>query len=126
VDPRGPRIAIVFPPHGCQTFHTLPHIDLKIADITKTRVRCRIEIGHDVLQSLNERHKTWFLAHECANELFHHWHRVKKGTLIRSSFRFYASRLRVEVRDLLLDGATLEHGKVAVMCKEILKVESAL
>ena len=63
---------------------------------------------------------------ECADELFHHWHRVKEGTLKRSSFRVYASRLRAEVRNLLLDGATLEHEKVAGMCKEILKVESAL
>ena len=63
---------------------------------------------------------------ECADELFHHWHRVKEGTLKRSSFRVYASQLRAEVRDLLLDGATLEHEKVSGMCKEILKVESAL
>ncbi len=63
---------------------------------------------------------------ECAEELLHHWRRVKSSELKRSSFRVYASRLPVKVQDLLLDGATLELEKVAGMCREILKVESAL
>ncbi len=61
-----------------------------------------------------------------AQELFHHWHRVKAGTLKRSSFRVYAARLRNEVKELLLDGAALADEKVAGMCRKILEIESAL
>jgi transposase len=37
----------------------------------------------------------------CAWQLFRWWHRVRDGTLQRSSFWVYAMQLRVEVRALL-------------------------
>jgi len=62
----------------------------------------------------------------CAKELFRSWHRVRDGTLKRSSFRVYASRVRVKVRGLLADGAASAHPKSASMCRAILRVEPAL
>lgn len=63
---------------------------------------------------------------ECARKLFHQWHRVVGGTLKRSSFRIYASRIRQEVKSLLLDGAGLADERVVGMCRKILDIESAL
>ena len=59
-------------------------------------------------------------------QLFRDWHRVRDGTLKRSSFRTYASRTRVQVRDLLRQGAVCDVPKAAGMCAEILKLEPAM
>jgi transposase len=62
----------------------------------------------------------------CAQQLFHWWHRVRDGTLQRSSFCVYAAQLRMEVRALLLEGALCEDPKGAAMCRSLLKHEPAL
>ncbi len=62
----------------------------------------------------------------CEAKLFTWWHRVREGTLQRSSFRTYVSGLRLRVRNLLIEGTMLSDEKVPGMCREILKVESAL
>ena len=62
----------------------------------------------------------------CAKELFRLWHRVRDGTLKRSSFQTYVSPIRSRVHDLLSQGATSADSKVAGMCKKILEVEPAL
>ena len=51
---------------------------------------------------------------------------MRGGALKRSSFRTYVSGLRVKIRNLLIEGAMLSDKKPAGMCREILKLESAL
>lgn len=58
--------------------------------------------------------------------LFALWHRVRDGTLERSSFQTYASTIRCEVRRLLEKGQTCEHKFTATTCAELLKVELAM
>jgi transposase len=62
----------------------------------------------------------------CARQLFHWWHRVRDGTLQRSSFRIYAAQLRMEVRVLLCEGALCKDAKSAALCRALLQHEPAL
>jgi transposase len=62
----------------------------------------------------------------CARQLFHWWHRVRDGTLLRSSFCVYATQLRLEVRALLREGAGCEDAKGAALCRALLQQEPAL
>jgi len=62
----------------------------------------------------------------CARQLFHRWHRVRDGTLQRSSFCVYVAQLRVEVRALLREGVSCEDAKSAALCRSLLKHEPAL
>ncbi len=61
-----------------------------------------------------------------SNRLFHHWHRVRDGTLEWSSFPAQMSRLRREVKQALLEGSQCPCAKTAATCFEILKVEEGL
>ena len=61
-----------------------------------------------------------------AHQMFHGWHRVRDGTLKRSSFRSYMSPVRREVERLLEAGATCGVPKTEGVCREILKVRQAL
>lgn len=61
-----------------------------------------------------------------ARRLFELWHRVRDGTLRRSSFRIYASRLRQTIRDALEAGAECAHRKGAALCRGILRLEPAM
>jgi len=58
--------------------------------------------------------------------LFTLWHRVRDGTLQRSSFRTYVSAIRCEMRSLLEQGQTCSHKFTATTCAELLKVEEAM
>jgi transposase len=58
--------------------------------------------------------------------LFGLWHRVRDGTLERSSFRTLASRIRCQVRALLEEGMRCPHAWTASTCSELLAVEKAL
>ena len=62
----------------------------------------------------------------CARQLFHWWHRVRDGTLQRSSFCVYAAKLRIEVRALLREGMLCDDPKGAALCHSLLQHESAL
>jgi transposase len=62
----------------------------------------------------------------CARQLFHWWHRVRDGTLQRSSFRVYAAQLRMEIRALLHEGTWCEGPKSAALCRALLQQEPAL
>src|SRR5262245_12682379 len=62
----------------------------------------------------------------CARQLFHWWHRVRDGTLQRTSFRVYVAQLRQEVRALLREGALCEDAKSAALCRSLLQHEPAL
>jgi transposase len=65
------------------------------------------------------------LKHQ-AQKMFHWWHRVRDGTLSRSSFRNYMSPVRREVERLLEAGTTCGVPKTEGMCREILKLRQAL
>jgi transposase len=60
------------------------------------------------------------------DQLFAWWHRVRDGTLARSSFRTYMGPLRQRVEALLRQGTRCPHPKTAAMCREILALAPAL
>jgi transposase len=62
----------------------------------------------------------------CAEDLFHWWHRVRDGTLRRSTFRQYPGVVRAMTRDELETGLVCGCAKTAATCAELLKVEAAL
>jgi len=59
-------------------------------------------------------------------KMFALWHRVRDGTLKRSSFRVSMNPLRREVEDLLEGGTRCGESKTEGMCKRILKLAPAL
>ena len=61
-----------------------------------------------------------------AQQMFHGWHRVRDGSLARSSFRSYMTPVRREVERLLEAGSCGEEHKTAGMCRDILKRRQAL
>jgi len=61
-----------------------------------------------------------------AHQMFAWWHRVREGTLKRSTFRSYMTPLRHEVERLLEAGSQCEVAKTAGTCQEILKRRQAL
>jgi transposase len=65
------------------------------------------------------------LKHQ-AHQMFHWWHRVRDGTLSRSSFRSYMSPVRREVERRLEAGSTCGVPKTEGMCRAILKLRQAL
>jgi transposase len=54
------------------------------------------------------------------------WHRVRDGTLNRSSFQVYVSGLRAEVREALLQGAACGCSQTAGTCRGLLALEPKL
>ena len=65
---------------------------------------------------------------DIAHRLFHSWHRVRDGTLRRSTFKKHAGKLRKELQALLHHGMALEDvdPRAARFCKELLKLEPAM
>lgn len=63
---------------------------------------------------------------DCCDRMFGHWHRVRDGTLQRSSFQQYMRPIRSEILDLLRQGSHCDVPKVAGCCREILKLQAAL
>jgi transposase len=62
----------------------------------------------------------------CAEDLFTWWHRVRDGTLSRSTFQRYVAELRPWVRSQLEAGRACGCAKTAGTCRELLAVEPAL
>lgn len=58
--------------------------------------------------------------------LFEWWHRVRDGTLARSTFQAYTVALRQRVRALLRRGSLCGHSKTEATCRELLKLEPAM
>jgi len=58
---------------------------------------------------------------EHCDHMFQWWHRVRDGTLKRSTFRQYMWRLRADVEELLREGTQCGHQKMERSCKRILK-----
>lgn len=61
-----------------------------------------------------------------ASRMFTWWHRVRDGTLARTTFRVYMRDLRRRVEDLLVDGAVCIHPKTEKTCKKILRSVDSL
>ncbi|MGB8331426.1 MAG: IS66 family transposase [Polyangiales bacterium] len=61
-----------------------------------------------------------------AKELFAYWHRVRDGTMKRSTFRRHARRIRRSVRSLLEFGASSHGWRAPSMCRGILELEEAM
>jgi transposase len=61
-----------------------------------------------------------------AHQMFTWWHRVREGTLKRSTFRSYMTPLRREVERLLDAGSHCGVPKTAGTCRDILKRREAL
>jgi transposase len=61
-----------------------------------------------------------------AHQMFTWWHRVREGTLKRSSFRSYMTPIRREVEQLLQAGSRCGVPKTVGTCRDILKRREAL
>jgi transposase len=61
-----------------------------------------------------------------AHQMFTWWHRVREGTLQRSTFRSYMSPIRREVERLLEAGSTCDVPKTEGTCRDILQRREAL
>jgi transposase len=69
------------------------------------------------------------LGHELVHVtrwIFRYWHRVRDGTLARSTFRVYMCALRRRIDALLRRGAVCSSRKVAGTCRDILAYRHAL
>jgi transposase len=58
--------------------------------------------------------------------MFEYWHRVRDGTLQRSTFQNYMRLIKPEILSCLNRGGASSCAKIAGMCREILKLEEAL
>lgn len=58
--------------------------------------------------------------------MFAMWHRVRDGTLARSTFRAQMAPVRAAIEALLAEALTCGHAKVEGMCREILALKPAL
>jgi transposase len=63
---------------------------------------------------------------DLSDRMFAWWHRVRDGTLSRSSFQVYISGLRAEIREALIQGAACGCPQTAATCRELWSHESKL
>src|SRR3954471_15152953 len=63
---------------------------------------------------------------DLSDRMFAWWHRVRDGTLNRTSFQVYISGLRAEVREALIQGAVCGCPKTAATCRNLTANESKL
>jgi transposase len=63
---------------------------------------------------------------DLSDQMFAWWHRVRDGTLNRSSFQVYISGLRAKVREALIQGTACGCPKTAATCRELLTHEPKL
>jgi len=61
-----------------------------------------------------------------SDRLFHHWHRVRDGTLDRTGFMGRANRLRKQIQEALSDGVAGPCATTATTCRELLRLEPFL
>ena len=61
-----------------------------------------------------------------AQQMFHLWHRVRDGTMDRSSFQVEMVAIQQRVGELLRTGANCDHQKTQKTCANLLKIEPAL
>jgi len=60
------------------------------------------------------------------HDLFHEWHRYRRGELQWSSFRTYAGEIRREVRACLDRGSRCRQEKTAATCRDLLECETMM
>jgi len=63
---------------------------------------------------------------DLSDSMFAWWHRVRDGTLCRSSFQVYISGLRREFFEALEDGEECECSKTAATCRDLIAHERKL
>jgi transposase len=63
---------------------------------------------------------------DLSDRMFAWWHRVRDGTLTRSSFQVYISGLRANVLDALVNGQNCGCPKTAATCRELITHERKL
>jgi transposase len=63
---------------------------------------------------------------DLSDRMFAWWHRVRDGTLARSSFQVYISGLRAEVREALTQGTACGCSRTAATCRGLLTEEPKL
>jgi len=63
---------------------------------------------------------------DLSDQMFAWWHRVRDGTLNRSSFQVYISGLRAKAREALIQGTACGCPKTAATCRELLAHEPKL
>jgi len=63
---------------------------------------------------------------DLSDRMFAWWHRVRDGTLCRSSFQVYISGLRAEVFEALTNGAACGCPKTAATCRDLIAHERKL
>jgi transposase len=85
---------------------------LRDFEAMRDRGGCSVELGDALLAQ--------------AHQMFTWWHRVREGTLKRSTFRSYMTPLRREVERLLEVGSRCGVPKTAGTCRDILKRREAL
>ena len=85
---------------------------LRDFEAMRDRGECSEEIGDALLAQ--------------AHQMFTWWHRVREGTLKRSTFRSYMTPLRREIERLLEVGSRCGVPKTAGTCRDILKRREAL
>jgi transposase len=63
---------------------------------------------------------------DLSDQMFAWWHRVRDGTLNRSSFQVYISGLRAEAREVLIQGAACGCPKTEATCRNLTANEAKL
>jgi transposase len=63
---------------------------------------------------------------DLSDRMFTWWHRVRDGTLCRSSFQVYIGGLRDEVFEVLTQGAACGCAKTAATCRDLISHERRL
>jgi transposase len=58
---------------------------------------------------------------EETSRLFHFWHRLRDGTLKRSTFRVYMRSVQKRIEALLAEGAAIPHVKTSRTCRKVLR-----
>jgi transposase len=81
-------------------------------------------------QAMIDRQNSWTAIGKkllgLSDRMFAWWHRVRDGTLSRSSFQVYISGLRAEVREALIQGTGCGCPKTAGTCRNLTADESML
>jgi transposase len=95
----------------------------------RLRQLCWAHIKRDVTAIAERGHESERIARAMLEEIermFAWWHRVRDGTLARSSFRVYMGTVRRRFEALLAEGAALPHAKTSETCKKLLKSAESL
>ena len=108
---------------GSDRYSAYGHLPLSRRQVCWAHVRRTFE---DFAARRGEAAATGQQLLEYTEQMFTWWHRVRDGTLQRSSFQVYLSHLRSQVYLQLWCGQQLADAKTAATCGNLLAVEPAL